>query len=399
MEHMAPGSVEQLTEALHWGLASAQPLEIVAGGSKRTIGRPVEARHLLDVGGLRGIVSYQPAELVLTARPGTPLAEIEAVLAANDQMLGFEPPSFAQLLGSHPARATLGGVLGAGFSGPRRIKNGGARDHLLGAVAVSGRAETFSAGGKVVKNVTGYDLPKLLAGSHGTLAVFCELTFKVQPAPEDTRTLVLDGLSATDAVRVFLAAGACSADVSAMTFIPAKSAFPGVDAGQSSTLLRLEGATLSVTARLGQLRNVLASFGPAGTLDKEASLVAWRAIREVVPFAAARDRVLWRICVPPASGAAVLARLTVALPGARALLDWGGGLIWLELADSDDARAAEVRTAIAGQGQALLFRAPAAVRAATEVFHPQAAPLAALSQRVKQQFDPADLLNRGRMNH
>src|SRR5690349_2951672 len=193
---------------------AGEALEVVGTGTRRGLGRPVEAPHVLDVSALRGVLEYEPEELVLTALPGTPLEEIEALLAERKQCLAFEPPYLAR-------GGTLGGAVSTGLSGPRRPKAGAVRDHVLGVTAVSGRGELFKAGGKVVKNVTGYDLPKLIAGSYGTLAVITELTIKVLPAQEDTRTLIVEGQALADAVRTMKRVLRSEADVSGACYLPA----------------------------------------------------------------------------------------------------------------------------------------------------------------------------------
>jgi glycolate oxidase FAD binding subunit len=190
MTTFTPATAEETLNIVRWAAGEETPLEIVGHGSKRGIGRPSQAEHVLDLSQLSGVTLYEPEELVLSARAGTPLAEIEALLERHNQQLAFEPMDYGPLLGGEPGRGTIGGVLGANLSGPRRIKAGAARDHVLGVNAVSGRGEAFKSGGRVVKNVTGYDLSKGLAGSWGTLAVVTDVTFKVLPAAETERTLV-----------------------------------------------------------------------------------------------------------------------------------------------------------------------------------------------------------------
>src|SRR6266513_640218 len=187
MSRVAPADLCELRDAVGEALAAEEPLELVAGGSKRGLGRPLQLPRYFDLSGITGIRDYQPSELVLTAAAATPIEEIERALAAAGQMLPFEPPDWGALLGlstSAARRRTLGGVLACNLTGPRRIKAGAARDHFLGFRGVSGRGEVFKAGGKVVKNVTGYDLCKLIAGSYGTLAALEEVTVKVLPRPE-----------------------------------------------------------------------------------------------------------------------------------------------------------------------------------------------------------------------
>jgi glycolate oxidase FAD binding subunit len=394
---LAPRAAAEVVDAVRWAMNAGEALEVLGGGARRELGRPVDVAHVLDVSALRGVLDYEPEELILTALPGTPLAEIENVLAARRQCLAFEP--------SHlPGAGTLGGAVSTGLAGPRRPKSGAARDHVLGLTAVSGRGETFRAGGKVVKNVTGYDLPKLITGSYGTLAVLTELTVKVLPAPEDTRTLIVSGQAAGDAVRTMTAVLQSAADVSAACYLPPgiSIAAAAVDDG-GSTAFRLEGVSPSVEFRLGRLRQLLANEGSISMLDRESSLAFWRAIRDVEPFAGDSARLLWRVSVPPARGAVVLARIQTTVTDARVFLDWGGGLIWVQtppptnLPDAHDYEQ-KIRAALGESGgHATLIRAPADVRRKVSVFQPQSPSLAALSSRVKQQFDPKRVLNPGRM--
>jgi len=395
---LKPRDATDVVCAVQWALGSKSTLRIVGQATKQTLGHPVAATRSLDVSGLAGIVSYEPGELVLTARAGTPVDEIEAVLAERQQNLAFEPPKLAALFGVEGSGGTLGGIVATGLSGPRRFKSGAVRDHVLGIAGVSGRGESFVGGGKVVKNVTGYDMPKLMTGSHGTLAVLTEITLKVLPAPQDVRTLLVLGQRPRDAVRAMTEALQCSVEISGACHLPAGLAVPHKPAADSVTALRLEGVPPSVESRLAHLRQRLERAGAHVVLDRDASLALWRAVRDVQPFVGTQPRILWRLSVPPASGAAVLERIEQAIPQARSMLDWGGGLIWLLLPDGQSAQASAVRAALAETGgHATLMRADERVRASTAVFQPQPEALAALSRRVKQQFDPDDVLNRGRM--
>lgn len=402
MTTFRPDTAAQVRDAVAWAVAEEHPLELVGSGTKRGLGRPVQAAHTLDLSGLSGILTYEPEELLLTVLPGTPMAEIQAALSARGQDFAFEAPDYGPLLGTAPGGGTVGGVVSAGLAGPRRFKAGSARDHLLGLCAVSGRGEAFKAGGKVVKNVTGYDLPKLLTGAFGTLGVLTELTIKVLPAPETARTLVLAGVTAADGVALMALALGSSAEVSGAAWVPETLPFPALPPRTPCALLRLEGPPVSVAARLDHLRTLLDGRAAQAVLEADESAVLWQAIRDVSPFAAEPDRIVWRLSVPPAEAAAVLDRLKSALPGAKAFLDQGGGWIWLSLPDGD-ARADAVRGAVlpaqgfGGGGHAALVRAPEAIRAAVPVFHPQPPGLAALSARVKAQFDPKGVLNPGRM--
>jgi glycolate oxidase FAD binding subunit len=285
----------------------------------------------------------------------------------------------------------LGGAIACNLAGPRRIRQGAARDHFLGFRAVSGRGEAFKAGGRVVKNVTGYDLSKLMAGSYGTLAALTEISVKVLPRPEATRTVVLSGLNVGPALAAMTEGLNSAHELTAAAHLPADAAAHGL----AMTLLRVEGPVPSVEARATALRRELAAFGAAEILGDEPSLKLWREIRDVVPLASLHDRAIWRISVAPSAAPALIAALAKHLD-CRYFLDWGGGLIWLAVPPAHDAGAAIIRGAVK-EGHAMLIRASDAVRAAVAVFQPQAREVAALSARVKESFDPKRLFNRGRM--
>ena len=398
MTRFAPASLDELREAIGEALAADEPVELVAGGSKRGLGRPLQLPHTLDLGGLAGIRDYAPNELVLTARAATPLTEIDAALAENRQMLAFEPPDWDELLdlpAAERGRATLGGVLACNLAGPRRIKAGAARDHFLGFRAVSGRAESFKAGGKVVKNVTGYDLCKLLAGSYGTLAALEEVTVKVLPRPETAATVVLVGLDPETAVRRLGAALASPHEVSGAAYLPPAAGEPGRAA------LRVEGPAPSVAYRRDKLAQELAEGGTTELFDAAETASFWTRVGNGAPLAGLPDRAVWRISVAPSRGAALATALARELD-VDWYLDWGGGLVWAAVAGfenggAEDGGAAKIRTAIAGAGHATLIRGAAGLRRAVPVFEPQPRALAALAARVKEGFDPHDILNRGRM--
>ena len=396
--------VEQVVRS---ALASEQPLEIIGHGSKRVIGQPTATNALLDLSALNAVSAYEPHELIITVQAGAPLADVLSLIDSRNQQFAFEPMSTAALLGT-PEIGTIGGMIGVGLAGPRRIKAGGVRDHLLGAHAVSGFGDSFKAGGKVVKNVTGYDLCKLLAGSWGTLAVMTEVTLKVMPKPESERTLVLCGLDDLAANRAMTAALGSPFDVSGAAHVPNSVFRVGASSGlselgttgQAVTLLRLEGIAASVAHRATTLAALLAPFGSAEIAEDAASIAAWASVRDVRPFAAGSSLgawPVWRIVCPPASGGALgeqLARDT----GGDVIYDWGGGLIWAALPPKADAQAALVRERVnAVGGHATLLRASEQVRRNIDVFHPQPGGLAALGERVRNSFDPKNILNRGRL--
>jgi glycolate oxidase FAD binding subunit len=390
---LKPRDGKDVEAAVQWALAEGKTLEIVGHGSKRGIGRAAQWDLSLDLSALSGVTLYEPEELILSAKAGTPIGQIEKLLAENNQELAFEPIDYGPVFGAAPGRGTIGGTLGANLSGPRRIKAGAARDHFLGVTAVSGRGETFKSGGRVVKNVTGYDLCKVLAGSYGTLAVMTDVTVKVLPRAETEQTVLVLGLDDAAAIRAMSAAMNSSNDVSGAAHCPATtSASIQVEASQPLTLLRLEGVAPSVAHRRRALEALLKSFGEITILEETASGEAWRVIRNVIPFTGG-GRALWRISVAPSRGAEVAVALG---EEAEYFYDWAGGLIWAALPATDDGGAARVRAAVKA-GHATLIRAPTAIRAAVPVFEPQEPALAALTKRVKESFDPKGVLGPGRM--
>jgi glycolate oxidase FAD binding subunit len=401
MTRFLPANLVELRDAVAGALAAEEAVELVGGGSKRGFGRPLQTPHVLDLSRLSGIREYAPSELVLTAGAATPLADIERALDEAGQMLAFEPPDWRGLFGTQDTSPTLGGVLACNLSGPRRIKAGAARDHFLGFRGVSGRGEIFKAGGKVVKNVTGYDLCKLMAGSYGTLAALEEVTLKVLPCPEAVATVLLAGIEPAAAVHLMSAALGSPHEVSGAAYLPAGAAIAlALPARSGIVALRVEGPAPSVAFRRDSLIAEHRAAGTAQPLDHSESLAFWRALGEVAPLSGLGDRAVWRVSVAPARGAELAEAIERTLDAAW-FLDWGGGLVWAAVAEDGDAGAAVIRRAIRGPdgsatGHATLVNASPAVRRAVAVFEPQPAPLAALSRRVKDAFDPAHILNPGR---
>jgi glycolate oxidase FAD binding subunit len=400
---LRPESADGVIDAIAWAAAEERPLEVVGHGSKRGVGRPVQADYTLDLSGLSGVTLYEPAELVLSARAGTPVAEIERLLDNHNQTLAFEPMDFGPLFGRPRGRGTIGGVLASNASGPRRIKAGAARDHVLGVHAVSGRGEAFKSGGRVVKNVTGYDLSKGLANSWGTLAVVTELTFKVLPRPQAAATLVVAGLDDETAVAALCEAMGTPWEVSGAAHLPEAVVAEVPDAafaagGRSATLVRLEGFVASVVYRSDKLKALFATLGEVAVLETEPSEIVWRAIRDAALFDSLASPI-WRVSVAPTAGPRIAAALAET-HAIRCFYDWSGGLVWIEAeAEARDGLAREIRMAVAtaGGGHATLVRGSPALRNAISPFEPQPAQLAALSRRLKQQFDPRGILNPGRM--
>lgn len=404
-EQFDPETSEETRAIVADALASKTRLEIAGAGSKRAIGRPVDLNYVLSTAKLSGVTLYEPDELVLRAGPGTLMKQIQMQLDQHGQMLAFEPPDYGPLLGRAADEGTIGGIVAGNLAGPRRVKAGAARDHFLGVEAVSGRGEIFKSGGRVVKNVTGYDLCKLMAGSWGTLGVMTQVTLKVLPAPEKTRTVLISCADAATAVAAMTRALSSPHDVSAAAWLPApaaaRSAVSYVAAAHTAlAAIRVEGIGSSVDARCAALRDELAEFGGIEELHSHNSLTFWREIRDVRLLgedADDGDDALWRISVPPATAPELIERLNAGLE-LETFFDWGGGLIWARVTGMMDAGSYIIRRAMVScGGHALLVRARDDQRTVEPVFQPEAAGVERLTRNIKEAFDPEGILNPGRM--
>ena len=400
-ENLKPQDAAQVAELLTWAGAEEKTVELVGAGSKAGLGRPITTDYRLDLSALEGVTLYEPEELVLRAGAATPLGQIQAMLAQQRQQLAFEPPDLGDLYQSDQDQ-TIGGVLSANLAGPRRIKAGAARDHFLGVEGISGRGEAFKSGGRVVKNVTGYDLCKLMAGSFGTLAALTEVTIKVLPAPEKVRTVLLFGQDDTAAILAMSQAAGSPHEISALAHLPqAVAARSGVayvsGAGAAVTAVRIEGPTPSAAHRTAAMRQQWGALGTVEELHGHNSATLWREIGNVAPLLPDTEAVFWKLSVTPSFGAGIMAAALVA--GGEGYYDWAGGLLWLSLPSTNDGGAALVRGALSGTdaGHATLMRGPDALRERIDVFQPSAPALAALSARIKDSFDPRRVLNPGRM--
>ncbi len=377
---MTPSTEAELADVI----AGAQgPLRIQGGGT-RDIGAPAQG-SVLSTTDLSGVSLYEPGALTLVAGAGTPLAEIEATLAADGQRLAFEPMDHRGLLGT-TGTSTIGGVVAGNISGPRRIQAGACRDSLLGVRFVDGAGRVLKNGGRVMKNVTGYDLVKLMAGSWGTLGVLTEVSLKVQAVPEAVGCVLINGLSDKDAVAAMSAALGSPYDVSGAAHAPA-----GVD-GHPVTMMRIEGLEASVAYRAARLTDALVRFGGEVSVERDGDKVAagWAWVRDVTVLQEG-DGDVWRISVKPSDGPNVVEKLRALYADLRVLYDWGGGLVWVQVPAGTDVRA------VVFEGHATLIRGSVEARTSLPVFHPEPAPLAALSQGLQAKFDPRGILNPGLM--
>ena len=378
-----------------------QPVEIVGAGTKRAMGRPIVPATVISLATIRGVTLYEPTELVMSARAGTPVSQIEVELAARGQMLPFEPIDLGPALGTPVGAQTIGSVFATNNSGPRRIAFGSARDHLIGVRGVNGRGELFKSGGRVIKNVTGYDVARGLTNSWGTLAVLTEVTFKVAPLPDDVATLVYRGLPDELAVELMTQAIATPFEPSAVMHLAGghagrlRTSIPGGNAAPL-TIVRIENFVKSVLYRKDRLKQTLKAYGEPIELDLDQSLQLWGEIRRMA-FLPHSPSMVWRISTSPKAAPALIANIRRHMQ-LEVTLDWAGGMLWLETPPSADAGAADIRRAVANfGGHATLIRAPAAVRGTVDVFQPLSPGVERLTLGMKQAFDPDGVLNPGRM--
>lgn len=377
---LCPKTTEELCEVITGAAGEGSRLRLRGGGSKDAVGAPTPRVPTLDMRGFAGIVAYDPPELVLTAKAGTALSAIEKVVAAEGQMLAFEPYDHGPMFGKPSGSATIGGIVVSGVSGSRRLSSGGARDHLLGFAGVSGNGEAFKAGSSVVKNVTGFDLSKLIAGSWGRLVAVTQVTLKVVPGPTTQSTMLLQGLGIEAAVAVMASAVGSSAGIAAAAHLPDWQGAP-------ATLLRLEGFKDSVAARKKSLATLLADIGRLETLDDETSASLWDEIRTAASLPA--DRPLWRIVVAPRRAPPLIK----ILGDDRWIADWAGGLIWV----ASTIEAGALRAAAEGAGgHAALIRGDEALRTRVPALHPPTHGVAALESSLRRAFDPGQVFDCGR---
>lgn len=394
MSKVLPASEAEAAEFIADQAASGTGLTIEGGGTKSEMGRPIFTDKILSSQELTGITAYNPAELVVSARAGTPLAIINTELAKNGQCLAFEPMDHRPLLGS-TGEPTIGAVAAINNSGPRRLVAGAARDSLLGIRFVNGRGDIVSNGGRVMKNVTGLDLVKLMTGSWGTLGFLTEVTFKVLPVAETEATLLLRGLDDEAAANAMAHAMASTTEVSGAAHLPDLAAAQLLG-GSSATALRLEGFAESVRSRIERLTALFATSAETEQLEGQQSAALWRDVRDVRPFADKKS-IVWRVSTKPSEAHAFVMALRMHA-AIDAYYDWQGGLVWLSLED-DDPHDELIRETLHshGGGHAMLVRAHSEYRLLTPVFEPQSAAVDELSRRIREAFDPSGMFNPGRM--
>ena len=389
MTDIAAHSEADVVEAVRAAREWKSPLNIVGARTKRAFGRAVAGwGTVLDLSGLSGVVAYEPEELILTVRPGTKVAEIETLLAAKNQRPGFDPADWGPLFGASAGAGTIGGAIAADVAGSGAVRHGRVRDHLLGFHAVNGLGEAYKAGGRVVKNVTGFDLPKLMCGSFGTLGPLTEVTLRIFPKPPLSATLAVRDIVAQEGLALLRRVWSSPLDATGLAYIPASVAFAGLESG--AALIRLDGAREPLREKVAALRALLCA---SDMREIEEGDALFRKLGDGAPFFGNAFDV-WRVAVPPASTAGCAAE--IASPFWYA--DWAGGMLWVG-SDPQDAEAPAKLRAIAMRagGHATLMRASEDSRAQIPIFQPEPPERAALTRAVKAAFDPLGLFNPGRM--
>ena len=399
---LIPHVKQEVLDIVRAAVNDQKSIDVIGLGSKRLWGRPNETIELMDLSRLSQVTLYEPQELVLTADAGTPIKDIQEILAENNQQLAFEPPDLSLLYGGRKGPGTLGGIIATNLSGPRRIQSGAARDFCLGFDAISGRGEEFKSGGRVVKNVTGFDLAKLLSGSFGTLAIMVSITIKVLPIPEKTRTVLIFGLDDKLGIQALSETLQGPFEVNAAAQLPTeiiKNSRVSLvnDRSMSVTAVRFQGPAKSVMARTEGVKNLWRSYGEVEELHSHNSAILWNEIGNVGSLLSNKTDQIWRISLPPSEGANFLVEIRTIID-CRAYFDWGGGLIWLAAEGNLIEVGSVIRSALMSiGGHATLMRGSANLRLMSDVFQPQTPILRRLTKSIKDNFEPARVLNPDRM--
>ncbi|MBF9234972.1 FAD-binding protein [Microvirga alba] len=385
-----PRDEQDASAIIREAAAKRAKLRVSGRDTKAAMGRPVDAQSGISSRELSGVTLYEPAELVISALSGTPVSEVVRTLADKGQELPFEPMDYRPLLGTK-GEPTIGAVAAMNISGPRRIMAGAARDSLIGVRFANGQGEVVKSGGRVMKNVTGLDLVKLMAGSWGTLGFLTEVTFKVLPKHERMSTLLLRGLDDKRAIEALSQALGSPYDVTGAAHLPAP------DTLGARTLIRLEGFSVSVDYRLGELRRLLKRFGTGDILEGRGAEALWQSVKDATVLQDHAGRSVWRISTAPTKGPDFASHVGRAVD-AQWFYDWGGGLLWITTPMAGDLGVTAIREATkAFGGHATLISAPSEIRSALDVFEPQSEAVMQLTRGIKASFDPAGILNPGRM--
>jgi glycolate oxidase FAD binding subunit len=390
--HFRPANVAGVVDVITDANAAARSLEIFGGGTKRSFGDHVRADALLDMSGLTGIEMYEPEELVIKVRAGTPMSLLRSALAEHKQNFAFEPPDYAALFGNADAIDTIGGIVACNLSGPRRVLGGAARDSVLGIEGVNGRGEAFHSGGRTVKNVTGFDIPRLMTGSFGVLAALTSITLKVHPAAQYESTLVASELDDSVALRTMSELLQLPFEISAAAHLGGERSPASVTA--SMTAIRIEGFRESVMAREAEIEKRLRAYTGVRKLGTDESRHFWASLKDLSAFTGDNDACIWRLSLPCGQAASVAKSL-----GGPAIYDWGGSRVFVQSrAENMQSQADALRKRIAAAGgSASLLRATPDVRSQAGTFQPRHGALREVGERLRRAFDPNGVLNPGKL--
>ena len=396
---LKPNNENDLKEIIKYCYKKDLPIEIVGAGTKNQIGKKLQCAKILDMSNISGIVEYKPEELYITVKAGTPVKTVQDELKKNNQHLAFEPINFSELFKKDSNEGTIGGTLSCNFSGARRFKVGSARDHILGFKGYNGKGEKIKSGGTVVKNVTGYDLSKLVTGSFGTLLILSEITLKVLPLQTDTKTIIVSGLALEHSLGIMGSAIASSNDPSGVVFYPASLrsnfVFNDLTHPGSITAIRVEGTKTSTEQRINNLIENLSLIDKNITvLDSIQSEIFWEDTRSLKVFSKNQKNIL-RSIVPASETINLINRLKTFHP--TYFIDWGGSLIWLELDYLSNQKIDQIRRRVLDVGGYLtVIRSPENLKSSSEIFTIDPIKFK-ISQNLKKSFDPKRIFNPGKM--
>ena len=403
-----PEKETEVADIIKKSYKSNIPIEIIGSGSKNKIGKFLQCGKTLNLSKLEGVVEYYPEELYIKVKSGTKIDKIEKELGKNKQQLAFEPIDFGHLFLGKSNCGTAGGQVACNFSGPRRFKDGSTRDHILGFRAVNGRGEIIKSGGTVVKNVTGYDLSKLMCGSYGTLAALTEITFKVLPMPEESKTLIIHNLNISNAPDYLAKAISSPNEVSGASFLPVDPLCDNCDMNientfklndlkykGSMTSLRVEGSKKSINERIANLKKVLEiANSNISILETLQSEIFWKKIRNLEFFSLTKNNIL-RIVIPPAECTQLIYELPINF---KYFIDWGGAVIWMEACDLLEQKFESIRKKVVKHdGHISMIKYSSHLPYVEDVFTINSVRFN-ISQSIKKSFDPKRILNPGKMH-
>jgi len=396
---LKPENENDLQEIIRHCYKKNLPIEIVGTGTKNEIGKKLQCAKILDMSKISGIIEYKPEELYITVKAGTPIKIVQDELKKNNQHLAFEPTNFSEIFKKDSNEGTVGGTLSCNFSGSRRFKVGSGRDHILGFKGYNGRGEKIKSGGTVVKNVTGYDLSKLVTGSFGTLMILSEITLKVLPLQTDVKTIIISGLALEHAIGTMGSSMSSSNDPSGVVFYPGSLrnnfVFNDLTHQGSITAIRIEGTKTSAEQRINNLFSNLSLEETKTTiLDNTQSEIFWEDTRALKVFSKNEKNIL-RAVVPPSETVNLINRLKTFHPSY--FIDWGGSLLWLELDYLSNQKIDQIRKRVlAAGGYLTVIKSPPNIKSSSEIFTIDPIKFK-ISQNIKKSFDPKRIFNPGKM--